>query len=226
METFDGVTMVLVPPGCFLLGSASVRDAQARPEEQPITRICFKQPYWIDQTPVTQGQFKQLNGHAVVPSYFAGDNRPVEGVTWAEAKTFCEQQRGGRLPTEPEYEYAARGPDNLIYPWGNTFSAANVIYAGNSGGQTADVGSKTSGKSWVNALDMSGNVWEWTGSVFKPYPYVATDGREDSNNTRNARALRGGSWDNDSKGVRAAIRFAALPTVEGNLFGFRCAHAY
>src|SRR5262249_11671772 len=114
MKTFDGVTMVLVPPGCFLLGSAAVRDSQARPEEQPLTRICFKQPYWIDQTPVTQAQFKQFNGQAVVASYFAGDNRPVEGITWAEAKAYCEQQRGGRLPTEVEYEYAARGPDALI----------------------------------------------------------------------------------------------------------------
>lgn len=83
-----------------------------------------------------------------------GDERPVENITWFEAHTFCEL-RDTRLPTEAEWEYAARGPDNLNYPWGNEFEEDFVVYQNNSDDQTATVGSRTPGASWVGTLDMS-----------------------------------------------------------------------
>lgn len=222
-RSFNGVLMVLVPAGCFMMGSDRKKDPQARSDQQPQTKICFQQPFWLDLTPVTQSQFILFHGKAAKSSFFTGSNRPVEQITWIEANAYCVQQRSGRLPTEAEYEYASRGPDDLIYPWGNNFIGADVVYAGNSGNQTADVGSKPDGKSWVGALDMSGNVWEWTSSLFTPYPYIADDGREDTNDTKGERVLRGGSWIVSANFVRAAYRIGNFPYYVDSNTGFRCA---
>jgi len=225
IRNFAAVPMVLVPPGCFMMGSDPTKDPQAQSDEEPQTKICFAQPFWLDETPVTQAQFKLFGGEAAHASYFSGDNRPVESITWFEATDFCAK-RGTRLPTEAEYEYAARGPDDLIDAWGNNFDANEVVYDGNSGGQRAEVGSKPLGKSWVGALDMSGNVWEWTSSIYKPYPYNATDGRDNNGDTNSARVLRGGSWFNSySFYSRAADRHWYLPSFEINYNGFRCARS-
>ena len=82
---------------------------------------------------------------------------------WDEAYDFCVLRKG-HLPTETEWEYAARGPDELIFPWGNDWNPRNAIWSGNNVSQTSNVGSVPAGASWVGVLDMSGNVWEWTDS--------------------------------------------------------------
>jgi formylglycine-generating enzyme required for sulfatase activity len=207
----DGVEMVLVPAGCFEMGSNNGAN------ERPVTQQCFDEPFWIDQTEVTQADFERLDGQRERGNWFIGDNRPVENITWIEADAFC-RLRGGRLPSEAEWEYAARGPDGLIYPWGNEFIADNVVYRDNSN-QTAPVGSRPNGVSWVGALDMSGNVEEWTNSLYQAYPYSATDGRESGSDTSSPRVLRGGSWNSY---VLSAIRFAFDPSVNVRDFGFRC----
>nr|MCU0499970.1 SUMF1/EgtB/PvdO family nonheme iron enzyme [Anaerolineae bacterium] len=104
----DRVPMVLVPPGCFSMGSTDFSDAI------PVHEQCFDQTFWIDQTEVTQGQFARLGGVQADPSDYSGENRPVEDITWFEARDFCEL-RGARLPTEREWEYAARGVESWIY---------------------------------------------------------------------------------------------------------------
>jgi formylglycine-generating enzyme required for sulfatase activity len=219
VQDFDGVPMVMVPPGCFMMGSEN-----GESDEKPVTQICFDQSFWIDKYEVTQAQFKQFAGQAVQKPYFIGDNHPVEQITWFEARDFCAK-RGARLPTEAEWEYAARGPDNLVYPWGNSFDGNKVVYGHNSGNQTANVGSKPGGASWVGALDMSGNVWEWTSSLYKPYPYKADDGRESNSGTNGSRVLRGGSWRFLENFLRAASRDRSGPTGEVSYDGFRCARS-
>jgi iron(II)-dependent oxidoreductase len=226
MSPFNGVMMVLVPPGCFMMGSDPAKDSFALPAEQPQAKICFQQPFWIDQNLVTQEQFRQFGGKAAHPDYFSGDQRPVEGITWFEAKAYCEKQRGARLPTEAEWEWAARGPDDLIYPWGNNFDANKVVYAQNSWRQTVDVGSYPSGQSWVGALDMSGNDWEWTSTIYRPYPYNANDGRENNNDVNSHRVLRGGSWANNSDWIRAAYRHNDDPSDQTSSLGVRCARSF
>ncbi|MEO8391828.1 MAG: formylglycine-generating enzyme family protein [Chloroflexota bacterium] len=213
------VEMVLVPKGCFSMGNAS--DASIGDGGQQ----CFEASFWIDKTEVTQGDFQRLGGQQVTPSQFSGDRQPVENVTWFEARDFCVK-RGARLPTEREWEYAARGPNSLIYPWGPDWKTDNVVWDSNANKQTADVGSRPEGASWVGALDMAGNVWEWTNSLEKPYPYNAGDGREDPNNNTDTRALRGGAWNYSNPNYfRASFRNLNPPDVAHNDLGFRCARS-
>jgi formylglycine-generating enzyme required for sulfatase activity len=220
-QDFAGATMVLVPVGCFTKGSNTVDSDENLPYTQ-----CFDAPFWIDKYEVTQGQFAQFGGQAAQNSYFAGDNCPRENITWFEARDFCAL-RGARLPTEREWEYAARGPDNLVYPWGNTFVADNVVYSGNSNSQTANVGSKPGGASWVGALDMSGNVWEWVSSWYTSYPYDESDGREsETNNGYTYRVLRGRSWYLNGLFVRAAFRYGYIPGFGNSFAGLRCVRSY
>ncbi len=209
-QTFDGVEMVQVPAGCFIMGNA-----EGRRDESPEHEICFTQPFWIDRTEVTNQQYGSQGN-------FSGDNRPRENLTWFEARDFCAA-RGGRLPTEAEWEYAARGPDNLIYPWGNELIEDNLVFDRNSNNQTADVGSKPAGVSWVGAVDLAGNVWEWVSSLYEDYPYSASDGREDLSNTENRRAYRGGVGSYIDFGASAATRFRAQPDDRDWFIGFRCA---
>lgn len=220
-QEFDGVPMVLVPAGCFEMGTAQYS------EEQPVHEQCFDQPFWIDQYEVTQAQFRRLRGRQANAPRFSGSDRPVENINWFEARDFC-QSRAARLPTEAEWEYAARGPDSLVYPWGNTFVESLAVWNRSISQGTADVGSIPAGASWVGALDMSGNVWEWTSSLYEAYPYDAADGREADTGSRTdvRRVLRGGSWYvSDTGFLRAGFRSRLNPVRWDYYVGFRCARS-
>jgi len=214
----NGVTMVLVPAGCFDMGSDD-----GASDERPVHEICFDEPFWIDKYEVTNAQFADFGGQAGRSSNWKGADLPRERITWFEAVTFCEL-RGARLPTEAEWEYAARGPDNLVYPWGNAWNPDNANWAGTSPDQTFAVGSFSQGASWVGALDMSGNVREWMSSLDEDYPY--SDNHESNSDTSSLRVLRGGSFFNSSSNLRAATRFRFSPDFVNDSFGFRCARSY
>ncbi|MDX2137690.1 MAG: SUMF1/EgtB/PvdO family nonheme iron enzyme [Chloroflexota bacterium] len=216
----DGVPMVLVPPGCFMMGSAG-----GGSDEQPVNEQCFDTPFWIDLTEVTQADFERLGGVKANANSFDGDQRPIESITWFEARDFCAL-RGARLPTEREWEYAARGPDNLVYPWGNTWDEDNVASSGNSNNQTANVGGIPDGRSWVGALDMIGNVWEWVSSLYLPYD--SQEDREADTNTGTdvQRLLRGGQPSVATPNPSATNRIPVRAFFDiGNFNGFRCARS-
>lgn len=234
----DGVTMVLVPTGCFEMGSTTGSN-----DEQPAHQQCFDSPFWIDQTEVTQSDFARLGGVKAVVNAFHGDH-PVVDITWLEARDFCVL-RSARLPTEAEWEYAARGPDNLLYPWGNRWNPNNAVWNGSGSQGAVAVGSIPSGRSWVGALDMSGNVWEWVNTIygidvngdynfsddgesFFSYPYNTTDGREESvNDSSFVRGIRGGSWYNANiSQLRAAYRYGNYADNWYSTYGFRCARSF
>jgi formylglycine-generating enzyme required for sulfatase activity len=246
----DGVPMALVPAGCFMMGSTpeqidaaiqsctrlagkEVCPADVYNVEGPQHQVCFAAPFWIDVTEVTNARYGSSGK-------WGGDDLPRESVTWFEATAFCES-RAARLPSEAEWEYAARGPDGWLYPWGNAFDGSSLNacdkdcayrWADRSVDDgydfTAPVGSYSKGVSWVGALDMSGNVTEWTSSILKPYPYNPADGREASGgqDRSSRRVLRGGSWLGSQVDMRATFRNTAYPTTSGENIGFRCVRSY
>lgn len=213
---FNGFAMMLVPAGCFTIGSEDRED-----DEKNGNQVCFDASFWIDRYEVTNAQYGSIG----CERWSSEPEQPRNCVTWFEARDFCAG-RDARLPTEAEWEYAARGPDGLIYPWGNTFVANNVVYDVNSKGRAASVGSRPGGASWVGTLDMSGNVYEWTSSRYMDYPYEAGGDREDVNSTGVLRTLRGGSWNDNVNNARAAIRDGNFGTAEFSDIGFRCARSF
>lgn len=227
IRTFDGVEMVLVPPGCFTMGSDTHTENE-RPEHPQCVNA-----FWIDRYEVTNIQFAQFNGEAATSSYQRDEYYPRESITWFEARDFCENRRPNsvRLPTEAEWEYAARGLENWTYPWGDSFNR-NAGFVGNSGQQSELIGRHPRGASWVGALDMSGNVWEWVNSIYTPYPYAPTDGRENAEDSDSPRVTRGGSWyfsSNNSlasDSLSAVVRYEENPASWHNDLGFRCAQAF
>lgn len=223
IEEFDGVPMALVPVGCFMMGSDN-----GDSDEKPVHEQCFDEPFWIDVYEVTNAQFAEFGGEAGLDSNWTDATRPRENMNWFSARDFCGNRRGNgvRLPTEREWEYAARGVDGLVYPWGDEFDAENVVYDGNSNNQTADVGSRPGGVLWVGALDLSGNVWEWVSSIYTLYEYDATDGREDLDRTNSWRVVRGGSFGYTLDNLRGAFRSWVVAGAASGDLGFRCARSY
>jgi len=220
-ETINGALMALVPAGCFQMGSQ-----EGDSDELPVHEVCFEEPFWIDVYEVTNAQVEEAVPGCIWLS--SGDNQPRICISWTDSLAHCES-RGARLPTEAEWEYAARGPDGLVYPWGDAFVADNVVYGGNVGGETALVGSKPGGVSWVGAYDLSGNVWEWVNDWYAPGYYgTLADGaiNPQGPDTGEYRVLRGGAWGDGSLGVRAAGRNRNAPDNSYPGGGFRCALSY
>jgi iron(II)-dependent oxidoreductase len=209
-QTINGVEMALVPPGCFMMGHDD-----GRRDERPGHEVCFESAFWIDKTEVTNATYGSAGN-------FQGDNLPRENLTWFEARDHCAS-RGARLPTEAEWEYAARGPDNLLYPWGNELDESALIFDRNFNNQTWDVGSRPNGASWVGALDMAGSVNEWVSSLYERYPYDPADGRENMDDTTGARVQRSLWSSYVDYGASAPMRFRAAPDTRDWFTGFRCA---
>ena len=234
IRTFDvagiALEMCLVPPGSFMMGSEDGHD-----DEKPVHQQTITQPYWIGLHPVTNAQWAQAvklsQGKLSVPEWADWYNdsskadHPVVGVTWYQCRDFCQwlsEDAGDAyaLPTEVQWEYAARGPDGLVYPFGATFMPDLVVYRENSNNSTAAVGGRPNGASWVGAQDMAGNVWEWQLNALADYPYAPEDGRENiSSNAR--RVLRGGSWLLNPRDARAAYRHFDDPDDRSGSLGFR-----
>jgi formylglycine-generating enzyme required for sulfatase activity len=218
-----GGEMVLVPEGEFLMGSDA---PEADKDERPVARV-FLETFWIDRVEVTNGRYRPcVDAGACAPPIGPGFDQaskteyPVTIVSWSQADAYCRWV-GKRLPTEAEWEKAARGVDGRIYPWGSRFESgrANVGYTAG----TDAVGSYPTGSSPYGVLDMAGNVFEWTSSLYKPYPYRRDDGREDPK-ARGARVNRGGSWYYGAWYARATYRATANHIYRRiSDLGFRCA---
>ena len=226
----NGMTLLYVPPGEFTMGS------NASPDEQPMHQV-YLDAFWIDQTEVTNKQYTACvdAGVCVHPSstgsyrhnyddYYGNpefDDYPVIFVNWYSAKSYCEWVKR-RLPTEAEWEKAARGTHANLYPWGDEIASENYLNFNFRFGDLTKTGSFPNGASVYGALDMAGNVVEWVSSLYQPYPYYPNDGRENLTSS-GYRVIRGGSWEDPYYYVRSAIRNRYDPTTSASDLGFRCA---
>jgi formylglycine-generating enzyme required for sulfatase activity len=234
LQRLNGYDMVLVPAGCFEMGSSESQLAEAETScadffgiygcqvsfenEQPVHQVCISQPFWMDLTAVTNRQYGKSTFLGLGNSPNAQATWPVESVSWQEAADFCQQRRA-RLPSEAEWEFAARGPDALIYPFGNEFDPAKPTLRKIS---PAPVGEKPAGASWVGALDMSGGIGEWVQDWYAPYP---AENQSDPTGPANGEKhiLRGGNWfAHAAFMVRAASREPVDPGYATSVTGFRC----
>jgi formylglycine-generating enzyme required for sulfatase activity len=164
-----GITQVYVPAGCYTMGNDSLRDITGQIKGQSARAVCLTQPFWIDKFEVDNASWAQyvaeVGGGAVAVDFASSTqpDQPRVGMMRAQAEGYAAW-RGGRLPTEAEWEYAARGPNGPLYPWGNLFGGqANVVGVA---GKTVSVTSYPNGASWVGALNMAGNVGEWVADCY------------------------------------------------------------
>lgn len=222
-----GVEMILVPAGGFTMGNN-----KGDGNEKPVHTVDLAD-YYIDRFTVTNASYKvcadtgdclppKSSDSATRQSYYGNpvfDNFPVIYVNWFMAKTYCEW-RGARLPTEAEWEKAARGTTAGTYPWGENSDKA---FANFDGVDTSPVNAYEKGKSFYGVYDMAGNVWQWVGSLYQPYPYKSNDGRDDPS-ASGARTLRGGSWFSGNYYIRSTNRNKDDPTSAKAVYSFRCVH--
>ena len=213
----DGLTYIWIPAGSFYMG-CSPGDDECDQNENPSHSVSITRGFWLGQTPVTQRAWRQVMGHN--PSYFKRDSLPVEEVTWDKAKQYCEAI-GGRLPTEAEWEYAARAGTV-----GARYGALDSIawYDGNSGSRTHDVGTKEP-NNW-KLYDMLGNVWQWTDDWFGQ-TYYSEGAKSDPQGPQYGmkRVLRGGSWYFGPRILRVSFRHESTPGYRNMSVGLRCVGA-
>lgn len=223
----QGVDMVYVPGGAFTMGDRSTGQFQVTLEQ-----------YLIDRTEVTNAQFREFAKtfsvpFPVPPSY---DELPVINVSWETASAFAAW-RGCRLPSEAEWEFAARGTDGRTYPWGdksdltkgNADDGVDVMSRpdGSQDGfaSLAPIGMFSQGASPFGALDMAGNVWEWVEDWFAPYPDSAVSDYQGPE-TGERKVRRGGSYTSSIFNHRTFHRAYLLPVSYAEDVGFRCACDY
>jgi len=235
IQRLDNLDMALVPAGCFTMGSTDLQLKKAVDScerffgsgkcqvdfvqsETPPREVCFDHPFWIGETEVTNRQYGSSSTTDNQAAY-RGPAWPRETVTWSEAAQFCKDHNA-RLPTEVEWEFSARGPNGLIYPWGDEFDPERLV----SGRQMpANVASLPAGASWVGAFDLSGNVAEWVADWSSPYSQTDTTGA-DLPAENGQRVFRGGSWFSFASFlVRTSHRESASPDTVNSTIGFRCA---
>jgi formylglycine-generating enzyme required for sulfatase activity len=231
----DGAKMVLVPAGPFQMGSN-----KGDPDERPVHAVTLA-AFYIDQYEVTNGQYAQCvaAGRCEPPkwsqsytraSYYSNpeyNNYPVFGVNWEQAQTYCEW-REARLPTEAEWEKAARGDDGRTYPWGEIMTCRVANYGGTeeSGGcmgDTSAAGAYPTGASPYGVYDMGGNLYEWIADWYDSNYYANSPAENPPGQNKGSfKVLRGGSWDYDASDARASYRTDSDPVNQSNDVGFRC----
>ena len=209
--------MVFVKGGCYDMGCGSwTSDCDG--DEKPVHEVCVDD-FYMDKYEVTQTEFQSVMGSN--PSNFKGSNNPVEQVTWNEANEYCGKV-SKRLPTEAEWEYAARsGGKNEKYAGTSSNLENYAWYDGNSGSKTHPVGQKK--PNGLGIYDMTGNVWEWC-SDWHGENYYSQSSRNNPKGpgSGSLRVLGGGSWDLNPGGVRASYRSRLNPGLRGDVDGFRC----
>jgi formylglycine-generating enzyme required for sulfatase activity len=221
--------MVLVPAGTFPMGST-----MGEADELPVHQVDVD-AFWMDQYQVSVGHFARFldaTTQEAPPDWTTMNKsqhqkRPVVNVDWADAQAYCTWV-GKRLPTEAEWEKAARGTDGRTYPWGNEyptkfFANVNREQWSNHSALTP-VGAFEDGKSPYGIYDMAGNVWEWVSDWYDPDYYQSSPSKNPTGPPKSeSKVIRGGSWGSGPESLRSADREIHVPSFRGLGTGFRCA---
>jgi len=221
--------MVFIKGGCFIMGNDYTQE-----DEKPEHEVCVND-FYMDKFEVTQARWEKLMGFN--PSKFSGADLPVEQVNYKNVQKFIKKSGGAcRLPTEAEWEYAARGAAQTRYFWGNMVNEEYTWYEENSKKSTHPVGTKTPNQ--YGLYDMMGNVWEWVDDWYEPYYKIRTKDNPTGPKTGESKVVRGGSFDSSAGALRITNRVWLHPknkvfpkvTTYGqimnevyNYIGFRCA---
>jgi formylglycine-generating enzyme required for sulfatase activity len=216
----DGQKYVWVPPGSFRMG-CSDGDTDCSPDERPVHRVSISKGFWMERTEVPVSAYRpfyQQTGRAAPasPPFRQDDDHPAVNVDWSYANAYCNSWAGGRLPTEAEWEYAARA-GTTTSRYGDLDTIA--WHKGNSNNTTHPVGQKAP-NAW-GLYDMLGSVWEWCSDWYGTYsPNPATD--PEGPETGQQKVGRGGSFFHDPNVVRVSVRGGNPPGVPDSNLGFRC----
>ena len=204
-------------------------DLQADGDEKP-QHVIYLDSFWIDRTEVTNDMYRQCvksqqcTEPAHSPRYHSGAyaDHPALGIAWNQAVEYCTWA-GRRLPTEAEWEKAARGTDGRLYPWGSDAPDPSRLNFDHLVDDTTEVGKYPEGASPYGVFDMAGNVWEWVADGYDEDYYVESPATNPPGGASvNQRVLRGGSWSTEAHNVRVSNRFWAFPG-RNDTDGFRCA---
>ena len=221
--------MVYVPEGYFQMGQSS-----SEAEDQKPMHFVYTSAYFIDKYEVSNAEYKKFidaTGH-VKPKYWEDElfnqpDQPVIGVSWFDAMAYS-RWKGRRLPTEAEWEKAARGNDGRLYPWGEKWTKGKKLYFVNVYGMedryefTAPVNYYATGASPFGVFNMAGNVWEWCLDWYdKEYYRISPELDPEGPEAKQMKVLRGGSWINNIDGVQVTQRARNLPETQNNIYGFR-----
>jgi formylglycine-generating enzyme required for sulfatase activity len=239
-NTRDGLVYVLIPKGQFFMG-CGLSDSKCQSNEKPRHQVNISDDFYIGRTEVTVGAYRDFcerTNHSLPVAPFFNPNwreasHPIVSVTWQEAGEYC-RWAGGRLATEAEWEYAARGGrDDSRYQWGETISHEFANFGGgdqelkpvaegkDAWKYTAPVGQFSA--NGFGVFDTAGNVWEWTADWYAPEYYKSGSGRDPLGPSQGReRVIRGGSWGDGSAYLRSSARNMLKPEVRSISVGFRC----
>lgn len=234
MKSFNGIRFVKIEAGCFQMGQdkqtdLDEKDRKTTTNELPQHKVCIEKPFYIGETEITQKQWEDVMGTGSNPSKFKGMYRPVERVTWNDTQKFIEKlnahEQGSfyRLPTEAEWEYAARAGTQTVWSFGDDAkNLRDYAWYGNEGykGDSHEVGQKKP-NAW-GLLDVHGNVWEWVQDWYDSKSYTETPQTNPMGaETGQYKIYRGGSWVAQASLLRAATRYSGLPMIRSSDIGFR-----
>ncbi|PIQ97515.1 MAG: hypothetical protein COV67_03865 [Nitrospinae bacterium CG11_big_fil_rev_8_21_14_0_20_56_8] len=232
--------MAFIPGGEYIMGSQKSllelnptdifnTDRHTLGPEDPAHMVDLD-PYYIDVYETTNEQYleyvnvmKGRNPPYMDNADFNQPRQPVVGVTWSDARKYCEW-RGKRLPTEAEWEKAARGKRPIAFPWGDEMPEDTRANFDEHLGKTAPVGSFEAGKSDYGVYDLSGNVAEWVQDWHFPEYYLYSPKKNPAGPEKGQyKVIRGGNWRNNGEDIRLTYRNATVPSIRINTLGFRCA---